>query len=41
MKIKNTHPTYTNDEERTQRLRDLKKTCTSMIKASKPEKRVE
>lgn len=41
MKIKNTHPSYTNDEERTQRLRDLKKTCASMVKTAKPEKRAE
>ena len=40
MNVKHTHPTYTDSEQRTERLRDLKKTCVGLVQAQRNKKQV-
>ena len=40
MNVKHTHPTYTDSEQRTERLRDLKKTCVGLVQEQRKKKQV-
>lgn len=40
MNVKHTHPTYTDSEQRTERLRDLKKTCIGLVHEQRKKKQV-
>ena len=39
MNVKHTHPTYSDSDQRTERLRDLKKTCVSLVQEQRKRKR--
>ena len=38
MNVKHTHPTYSDSDQRTERLRDLKKTCVSLVQEQRKRK---
>ena len=40
MNVKHTHPAYTKSEQRTERLRDLKKTCVGLVQEQRKKKQV-
>ena len=40
MNVKHTHPTYADSEQRTERLRDLKKTCIGLVQEHRKKKQV-
>lgn len=40
MNVKHTHPTYTDSEQRMERLRDLKKTCVGLVHEQRKKKQV-
>ena len=40
MNVKHTHPTYTDSTQRTERLRDLKKTCVGLVQEQRKKKQV-
>ena len=40
MNVKHTHPTYTDSEQRKERLQDLKKTCVGLVQEQRKRKHV-
>ena len=40
MKVKHTHPSYSDHAERMERLKDLKQSCRALLQTERKEKRV-